>query len=284
MREYELIKNLFSDIKDLFKSDAQIIEINGEKCGITCDDFSLKEDFFTDKDPYTLGSNLVVATISDLYATGCKPSFYEHSIVFPKNKNYKWYEELAEGIKDTIKRVDCTLVGGDTGHGKEFKYTGIALGKQEIDISRVFPKIDQNLYVTGNLGDANEAIIKFRPTPKFELRNLPDSALSAIDTSGGFIDALWLLHEINPDFRIEVENPPCKDISYLFGGAGEYEILFTSDEECSDAIKIGKVIPNRKGVFLNGIELQTAPPDPRSYRFLPLYIFDVWKAAKRFRV
>ena len=32
MREYELIKNLFSDIKDLFKSDAQIIEINGEKC------------------------------------------------------------------------------------------------------------------------------------------------------------------------------------------------------------------------------------------------------------
>ena len=44
MREYELIKNLFSDIKDLFKSDAQIIEINGEKCGITCDDFSLKEE------------------------------------------------------------------------------------------------------------------------------------------------------------------------------------------------------------------------------------------------
>lgn len=284
MREYELIKNLFSDTKDLFKSDAQIVEIGGEKWGITCDDFSLSEDLFTDKDPYTLGSNLVVATLTDLYATGCKPAFYEHSIAFPKNKNYKWCEELAKGIKDTLKQAGCTLVGGDTGQGKEFKYTGIALGKQERNISRVFPKQEQNLYVTGNLGDANEAIIKFKPTPKFELRTLPKNALSAIDTSGGFIDALWLLHEINPDFRIEVENPLCKDINYLFGGAGEYELLFTASEECPDAIKIGKVIPNDKRVFINRVELTTAPPDPRAYKFLLFYILDVIKSAKRFKL
>ena len=277
MREYELIKNLFSDTKDLFKSDAQIVEIGEEKWGITCDDFSLSEDLFSDKDPYILGSNLVVATLSDLYATGCKPKHYEHSIVFPKNKNYKWGECLANGIKDTLKQADCTLVGGDTGQGKEFKYTGIALGKQEKNISRVFPKVEQNLYVTGNLGDANEAIIKFKPTPKFELRTLPENTLSAIDTSGGFIDALWLLHEINPEFSIEVENPPCKDINYLFGGAGEYELLFTSADDCPDAIKIGKVIANDKGVFINGIELKTAPPDPRAYKFLPFYILDIIK-------
>ena len=284
MREYELIKNLFSETKNLFMSDAQIVEISGEKWGITCDDFSLCEDLFTAKDPYTLGSNLVVATLSDLYATGCKPKYYEHSMVFPKNKNYNWCERLAHGIKDTLKLADCTLIGGDTGQGKEFKYTGIALGKQEKGISRVFPAFEQNLFVTGNLGDANEAIIKFRPTPKFELRTLPKNALSAIDTSGGFIDALWLLHEINPNFRIEVENPPCKDINYLFGGAGEYELLFTSAEDCPDAIKIGKVTPNDKGVFINGLELQTAPPDPRTYKFLPFYIFDVIKSAHRFKV
>ena len=284
MKEYELIKNLFSDTKDLFRSDAQIVEIVGEKWGVTCDDFSLTEDLFTDKDPYLLGSNLVIATLSDLYATGCKPSFYEHSIVFPKNKNYKWCVELANGIKDTLRQADCTLIGGDTGQGKEFKYTGIAFGKQERDISRIFPKIEQNLYVTGNLGDANEAIVKLKPTPMFELRTLPECALSAIDTSGGFIDALWLLHELNPDFRIEVENPPCKDINYLFGGAGEYELLFTASEECPDAIKIGKVIPNGKGVFINGIELLTAPPDPRAYKFLLFYILDVINSAKRFKL
>lgn len=284
MREYELIKNLFGDTKDLFKSDAQLIEISGENWGITCDDFSLTEDLFTDKDPYLLGSNLVVATLSDLYATGCTPSFYEHSIVFPKNRNYKWCEGLADGIKDILRQVGCILVGGDTGRGNELRYTGIALGKQERKISRIFPKIVQNLYVTGNLGDANEAIVKFKPTPRFELRTLPECALSAIDTSGGFVDALWILHKLNQDFKIEIENPPCNDINYLFGGAGEYELLFTTNEKCSDAIKIGRVIPNDKGVFINGVELTTAPPDPRAYKFMPFYILDVIKSAKRFKL
>ncbi len=284
MKEYELINNLFGDIKDLFKSDAQLVKISGETWGITCDDFSLTEDLFTYKDPHLLGSNLVIATLSDLYATGCKPLFFEHSIVFPKNKNYKWYEGLANGIKGTLKQAGCILVGGDTGRGKEFRYTGIVLGKQERKISRIFPKIAQNLYVTGNLGDANEAIVKFKPTPRFELRTLPERALSAIDTSGGFIDALWILHKLNQDFRIEVENPPCNDINYLFGGAGEYELLFTTNEECSDAIKIGRVVPNDKGVFINGVELTTAPPDPRAYKFMPFYILDVIKSAKRFKL
>ncbi len=282
MREYELIKSLFADTKDLFKSDAQIIEIANERWGITCDDFSLTEDMFSGEDPYLLGSNLVVATLSDLYASGCKPYFYEHSIVFSKDKNYKWCEELANGIKYALNQAGCVLVGGDTGQGKEFRYTGIALGKQNKAVSRIFPKIEQDLYVTGNLGGANEAIIKFKPTPKFNLRTLPESALAAIDTSGGFADALWLLHELNLDFKIEVENPPCKHINYLFGGAGEYELLFTSQEECSEAIKIGKVVPNDKGVFINGIELKEAPPDPRSYRFLLMYVLDVVKFAKRF--
>ncbi|GHT92588.1 hypothetical protein FACS1894122_06610 [Alphaproteobacteria bacterium] len=65
MKEYELIASLFKDVKDLFKSDAQIIEINGQKFGITCDTFSLEEDLFTDDDLYLLGCNLVTATVSD---------------------------------------------------------------------------------------------------------------------------------------------------------------------------------------------------------------------------
>ena len=296
MNEYELIKNLFSNVKDLFLSDAQIIEINNEKWGITTDDFSLKEDKFSSKTPYVLGSNLVVATLSDLYATGCTPCFYEHTITFPrstftKRKNLEWTKEFINGINDALKLANCKLVGGDISKGKDFKYTGIALGKQENNISRVFPNIKQNLYVTGYLGDVNEAILKFKETPKFELRKLPKCALSSIDTSSGFIDALWLLHTINPNFNIEVSNPPCKNINYLFGAGGEYELLFTtSDDELENLnenyIKIGKITPLEiKGdIYLNGIKLNAPPPDPREYKFLPFYILDVLKAAKKFKI
>ena len=283
MKEYELIKNLFSETKDLFKSDAQIVEINGQKWGITCDEFSLEEDLFTDNEPYILGSNLVVATLSDLYATGCKPCFYEHAIVFPKNKNYKWCQELVKGIKDSLNNAGCILIGGDLGQSKKFRYTGIAFGHQVNNISRIFQPIEQFLYVTGSLGDANEAILNFRPTPVFESRKLPNNALSAIDTSGGFIDSIWILHELNPNFRIDVENLPCKDVKYLFGGAGEYELIFTSKEDNLDAIKIGKIIPNSYGLFLNGKEILIPPPSPRNYNSLFLYILDVLKISKRYK-
>ncbi|MBQ9245896.1 hypothetical protein IJ182_06495 [bacterium] len=282
MKEYEIISKLFPNTKDLFLSDAQIVEINGQKWGITCDEFSFEEDLFTQNQPYTLGQNLVSATLSDLYATGCKPIFYEHALVFPKDKNNEWCEQLALGIKDTLNKANCTLIGGDTGQSRKFRYTGIALGMQIKNISRIFPDKEQNLYITGHLGDANEAIIKRRPTPLFELREIPENALACIDTSGGFMDAIWLLHGINPNFKIEIENPPCKDIGYLFAGAGEYELLYTSDKEDEKAIKIGKVIPNQTGVFLNGKDVKSAPPDPRAYRSIISYILAVKRQVKGF--
>jgi len=275
VKEYELISKLFGDTDKLFQSDAQIIEINGQKWGITCDSFSLEEDLFTPDNPYRLGCNLVTATISDLFASGCKPTFYQHSIVLPKNCDEKWTFDLVEGIKDTLKKAGCVLIGGDMGQSEKFSYTGIALGQQVQNISRIFPQMHQKLYISGKLGDANEAVLTSQSTPEFELRDIPENALSCIDTSGGFIDALWQLHELNPDFKIDVKNVPVNDIALLFGGAGEYELLFTSDEVDENAFCIGDVVPNEKGVFLNGIELTQAPPDARDYDNLSDYIGDI---------
>ncbi|GHU17361.1 thiamine-monophosphate kinase [Alphaproteobacteria bacterium] len=272
MKEYELIASLFKDVKDLFKSDAQIIEINGQKFGITCDNFSLEEDLFTDDNPYLLGCNLVTATVSDLTASGCKPAFFLHSMVLANNADYEWMKNLVAGISDTLKSIDCVLIGGDMGQAGKFSYTGIALGPQVKNVSRIFPNTFQNLYVTGNLGDANEAIVMSHPTPKFEMRSMPKTMLAGIDTSGGFVDALWQLHTLNPQFRIDVKNPPAKDFRMLFGGAGEYELLFSSSELVSDAIMIGTVTPNETGLFLDGVALKNPPPDPRSYTDLSKYM------------
>jgi thiamine monophosphate kinase len=275
MKEYELISKLFDNVDKLFESDAQIMEINGQKWGMTCDNFSLEEDLFTADNPYRLGCNLVVATLSDLFASGCKPSFYQHSIVLPKSYEEQWAFDLVTGIKDTLKKADCILIGGDMGQSEKFNYTGIALGQQIQNISRIFPKVNQKIYISGKLGDANVAVLTSQSTPGFELRGIPQNALACIDTSGGFIDALWQLHELNPDFKIDVKNVPVDDIALLFGGAGEYELLFTSDKPCEDAFYIGDITPNEKGIYLNGVELTQAPPDARDYNDLSDYISDI---------
>lgn len=277
MNEYALIRHLFGDVKDLFKTDAQLIEVAGQTWGITCDSFSLEEDLFTADDPHMLGQNLVTATLADLIATGCKPAFYEHTLTLSKTSSETWVRDFASGILHALTQAGCQLVGGDMGQADAFAYTGIALGPQQHNVSRVIPNMPQRLYVSGELGDVNESVLKRLPTPLLEPRVLPASALAAIDTSSGFMDALWQLHEVSPHVKIEVVNPPVKDIRFLFGAAGEYELLFTSAEPVPGAICIGTVTPGETGVYVNGKEIKVSPPDPRSFTSLPDYIASVEK-------
>lgn len=277
MNEYSLIRHLFGNVKDLFKTDAQLIEVAGQTWGITCDSFSLEEDLFTADNPHVLGQNLVTATLADLIATGCKPAFYEHTLTLPKTASETWVRDLASGISHALTQAGCQLVGGDMGQADAFAYTGIALGPQLRNVSRVIPNMPQKLYVSGPLGDVNESVLKRLPTPLFEPRTLPITALAAIDTSSGFIDALWQLHKVSPHVKIEVVNPPAKDIRFLFGAAGEYELLFTSAAPVPGAICIGTVTPGETGVYLNGKEIKVPPPDPRSFTSLQEYITSVEK-------
>jgi thiamine monophosphate kinase len=274
MKEYELISELFGDVKDLFKSDAQIIDIAGQKWGITCDHFSLEEDMFSADNPYVLGSNLATAVISDLIASGCAAKFYQHAVVLANDTKKEWTKQMVAGINDVLKKNGCVLIGGDMGQADKFSYTGIALGPQLKKISRIFPPTAQNIYISGPLGDVNYAALTGQPTPIFELRSLPENALACIDTSSGFMDALWQLHMLNLDFEIKIENPPVKDMKLLFGAAGEYELLFTASDHVDNAILIGRAVPGKRGVFINGVEIKNPPLDPREYNNIAEYIKD----------
>jgi thiamine monophosphate kinase len=113
------------------------------------------------------------------------------------------------------------------------------------------------LWVTGQLGDANLAALQKKTTPAFELRNqesevIRKHATGCMDTSGGFMDALWTLHTLNSKIRIELhaEKIPIATGIYEFahsigippetalvGGAGEYELLFSTPDDLSDSAK-----------------------------------------------
>ncbi len=257
MHEYDIIKTMAERFprspkqrNELFTCDAELIEIGGRLWGLTIDEFTPEEDLFSSEDPERLGANLATATLSDLLAAGVEPAFFMHAVCLPKQSGRAFVDGLSRGIASVLEAAGCFLCGGDLGTADTWRFCGFAMGPvaDGKPLTRQIPAKSQILWVTGELGDANLAAFQGMPTPRFELR-LEEAKFArrfgtaAIDTSGGFLDAVWLLHTINPElrFEIDVERLPLTramskttDLAgippeaALLGGAGEYELLFTT--------------------------------------------------------
>lgn len=309
MKEYELIRNMAGAFprsalqkNELFECDAEIVEIGASLWGLTMDDFSPAEDLFTSEDPVRLGSNLAVATLSDLFAAGAEPTFFMHSVSLPRHVERGFVDGLMDGIQTTLGRIPCALCGGDMGTTDPWRYCGFAMGpiRSGRPLTRRLPQEQQTLWVTGKLGDANLAALQKTQTPQFELRIkeaelIRSYATGCIDTSGGLFDALWILHDQNPSLRfdIRIDDIPIaagieqaatamgfpKEAS-LLGGAGEYELLFAIPESNTanarsalsaiEATCIGTTNQHDQGaIYLHrhdGLEkiMTEAPPCPRA--------------------
>lgn len=316
MNEHDLIRRIAAQFprsglqaNALFGCDAEIIKIGGRWWCLTMDEFSPEEDLFTSGSPETLGANLAVATLSDLLACGAEPAFFMQSLVLPKTAAGGFVDGVTAGIKKVLTAAGCHLCGGDLGSAENWRYTGFAMGPAPDSgpVSHNLGGGDFTLWVTGRLGDANFAALNKLPTPLFELR-LAESkvmrsrAAACIDTSGGLVDALWLLHGQNPLLRFEIDLervPLAEGISdfskasgipagaFLLGGAGEYELLFALPGKLSDpqlrkmqkigVTRIGRAYLDRKpGVsFLRGkarsSEMRKAPPCPREFATVKSY-------------
>ena len=321
MTEYDIIRSFSQNFRKsneqrngLFESDAELINIGDQLWALTMDEFTPEEDLFTSGNPVALGANLAVATLSDLFASGADPVWYMHSVSFAKSVKSEFIEGLSKGIGSIVNRVGCSVCGGDMGCAETWRYCGFAMGQvpDNQPLTRKMPIEPQSLWVTGNLGDANLAALTGSPTPCFELRFDESKAIrslarSCIDTSGGFFDSLWMLHELNPGLRMEID---LDSIPYasglraiaasagfpmeaaLLGGAGEYELLFSVPEGTQiplDCVTcVGHVRPDAdSGVYLhrNGkhtFQMTDPPPCPRDAINVEDHIKDVMTIAQRF--
>lgn len=316
MSEYDLIRSFAGAFprsplqqNGLFASDAEIIKIGDHLWGLTIDEFSPEEDLFTSQDPFTLGANLATATLSDLFAVGAVPEWFMHSLTLPREADQALIDGLRAGIADVLGRAGCSLCGGDMGSAESWRFCGFAMGPVGRSLSRIMPGEPQSLWATGTLGDANLAALTGAPTPAFELRLkeaavIRERATGCIDTSGGFFDSVWLLHELNPDYKFEIDLdllPIAAGIreaagavgfpaeAALLGGAGEYELLFTLPESVSEldieATKVGNACPDQcPGVSLYRehelvSQMTSPPPCPRDAASVQDHIGDVIKMA-----
>lgn len=310
MKEYELINLIASDFtkhtcqfNQTFTCDAEILNLNGKQWAFTIDEFSPEEDLFITENPEVLGANLITATISDLFAAGATPKFFMQALSLPKNTDKKFISQLTNGMKSILNKTNCALCGGDIGTADTWRFTGVAFGEtiNNKPLTRVLPNTEQTIWITGKMGDANLAAFMKHPTPQFECRDheakiIHQHATACIDTSGGFFDAIWTLHQLNTNVQIEINldaMPYANGLTEfanqakmpietaLMGGAGEYELLFATPKniivEENIATSVGKIYPQKS----TGIKLQKnnktfmlniAPPCPRAIANLENYI------------
>ncbi len=259
MNEYDLIRKIASKFPrtgdvdaGLFGCDAELVRIGTDIWGMTIDEFTPEEDLFTSDDPVKLGRNLATATLGDLLAAGIEPRFFLSSLSLPRTDDPCFRDGLTTGLAEILSEARCLHCGGDLGTADPWRFTGFAMGPVTAPkaLTHHVPDDPHVLCVTGTLGDLNLAAFLGTPTPAVELR-LREAGLvrrfgtACIDTSGGLLDAVWLLHRQNPGLRfvVDLETVPLANAAWKFieqthipvealllGGAGEYELLFTLPE------------------------------------------------------
>ena len=215
MHEFELINNYFSKIA---KKNKSALNLNDDvffdkKKGvvISVDTYNIGTHFFNFKSPDLVIKKILRSSISDLICKGVKPKFYFISSsgskkTFTKKNLYK----ISKSLKSEQNKFNIHLCGGDTTFSNKLSFTITSLGYSNKIIYRNKAKLNDDIYVTGNLGDSylglkalsNKVKIKNKDKlffidkyykPKLTLnltKYLFKFANSSIDVSDGLIDDL----------------------------------------------------------------------------------------------
>ena len=267
MHEFELIKTYFSKIA---KNNKSALNLNDDvffdkKRGIviSVDTYNIGTHFINFKSPDLVIKKILRSSISDLICKGVKPKFYFISgsgskKTFTKNNLYK----ISKSLKSEQNKFNIDLCGGDTTFSRKLSFTITSLGYSKKIIYRNKAKLNDDIYVTGNLGDSylgfkaltNKAKFKnkdklffvdkyYKPELPINLtKYLLKFANSSIDVSDGLIDDLTkMINRQNLSFHLfEKKIPVSKNLSNLIkkqrlnkinliSNGDDYQVLFTAD-------------------------------------------------------
>ena len=275
MHEFELIKNYFSKIA---KKNKSALNLNDDvffdkKRGvvISVDTYNIGTHFINFKSPDLVIKKILRSSISDLICKGVKPKFYfisgsGNKKTFTKNNLYK----ISNSLKSEQKKFNIVLCGGDTTFSNKLSFTITSLGYANKIIYRNKARLNDDIYVTGNLGDSylglkilsNKINIKKKDklffTDKYYKPELPLNltkyllkfANSSIDVSDGLIDDLSkMINTQNLSFHLfEKKIPISNKLSNLIknqrlnkinlvSNGDDYQVLFTANVNKSRIIQ-----------------------------------------------
>ena len=275
MGEFDLIERFFKtgtasnpSLSLGIGDDCALIKpILGEEIAITSDMLVEGRHFFAGADAEQLGRKALAVNLSDLAAMGAKPLGFTLAISLPA-VDTKWLEAFSRGLFALANPFACPLIGGDTTAGPlTLSITAIGSIPTGKAIRRSGAKMDDDVWVSGTLGDARLALAALRqeinlpdqdlksiehrmhqPSPRVELGiQLREIASSALDISDGLLgDLMHILRQSQVDAEIILEQLPksatllkqSKVIQHQFAASGgdDYELCFTAPSTNRDAI------------------------------------------------
>ena len=275
MHEFDLINNYFFKIA---KKNKSALNLNDDvffdrKRGvvISVDTYNIGTHFYNFKSPDLVIKKIIRSSISDLICKGVTPKFYfisgsGNKKTFTKNNLYK----ISKSLKSEQNKYNIDLCGGDTTFSSKLSFTITSLGYSNKIIYRNKAKLNDDIYVTGNLGDSYLGLkalsnkIKCRNKDKLffiDKYYKPDLPLnltkyllkfanSSIDVSDGLIDDLKkMINKQNLSFHLfEKKIPVSIQLSNLIkkqklskiniiSKGDDYQILFTADVNKSRIIQ-----------------------------------------------
>ncbi len=111
--------------------------------------------FINFKKPELTIKKIIRSSISDLISKGVKPKYYFVSAsgnnkVFSKDN----LSRISKSLKEEQKKYNIMLGGGDTIYSNKLSFTVTSIGFSNKVIYRNRSKINDDIYVTGDLGDS----------------------------------------------------------------------------------------------------------------------------------
>ena len=159
MHEFEIIKKYFSklslDNKNSLKLNDDVFFDKSKELVISVDTYIDKSHFFDFKNPDLVIKKILRSSISDLICKGVKPKYYFISGSGNKKTFTKLnLSKISQSLKQEQKKFGIYISGGDTVFSNKLSFTIISVGFSSNIIFRNKAKFNDDIYVTGNLGDS----------------------------------------------------------------------------------------------------------------------------------
>jgi len=275
MHEFDLIKKYFSKLSNLNKYS---LDLNDDvffdkkrSLVISVDTYNEGVHFLDFKKPDLVIKKILRSSISDLICKGVLPKYYFISGSGNKKTfTHKNLSKISTSLKKEQNKYGIFLCGGDTTFSNKLSFSITSVGYSQNIVYRNKAKYNDDIYVTGNLGDSfiglkilqNKIKINknlrsyfvkkyFEPDIQIKLtKELLKFANSSIDISDGLIDDLEkMINRQKLSYKIwEEQIPISKNLeSYLkkndfkksnfISNGDDYQILFTASVDKSRIIK-----------------------------------------------
>ena len=275
MNEFKIINDYF---KILSKKNPAAKKLNDDvffdkKIGmvVSMDTYNSNTHFKGFKYPQLIIKKIIRSSLSDLICKGVTPKYYflsgggNKNVFTKKNLNL-----ISKSLKEEQKKYSIKIGGGDTVYSKIPSFTVTVIGFSEKIVERNNAKINDDIYVTGNLGDSflGLKLINKRNKLKSKLKKyfinkhycpdipyhfskkLKNFANTSIDISDGLISDLEkLINNQKLYFNINLKDIPISNElrnylimtnknkkDFVFNG-DDYQILFTSSSKNRNLIR-----------------------------------------------